>query len=231
MLKTENILTLISTKDWDGLYQQFQSASNADFRRMETLVRERVMPQLSNTEFWEAYLHLLMYRRQAFLPCILGVAGLAKADALDVDCKEAKEVASWIQEHTPESAAKIVRMAIPLLTTANQIEGFLRLFEYHDERDCATVLVKESTLYAYYVLFNVLRRAADNRQLLVAVCQAIMKKNDDMSFNMASLLRSYFDLNEIKSTFSLQIEPYELSYIEQSYDNFLHVLKGKRPKL
>ena len=231
MLKTENILTLISTKDWDGLYQQFQSASNADFRRMETLVRERVMPQLSNTEFWEAYLHLLMYRRQAFLPCILGVAGLAKADALDVDCKEAKEVASWIQGHTPESAAKIVRMAIPLLTTANQIEGFLRLFEYHDERDCVTVLVKESTPYAYYVLFNVLRRAADNRQLLVAVCQAIMKKNDDMSFNMASLLRSYFDLNEIKSTFSLQIEPYELSYIEQSYDNFLHVLKGKRPKL
>jgi hypothetical protein len=77
----------------------------------------------------------------------------------------------------------------------------------------------------------VLRRAADNQPLLRAACLAIMKKNDDMSFNMASLLRSYFDLNDIKSTFSLQIEPYELSYIEQSYDNFEHILKGKQPKL
>lgn len=231
MIKSDIILAYIRSGDWEELTRLFQSASNADFRKMETLVRERVMPQLSNAEFWEAYLHLLMYRRQAFLPCILGAAGLAKAGTLDVNCKEAKEVAAWVQEHSPESAAKIVRMAIPLLATASQIEGFLSLFEYHDERECATVLMKESTPYAYYVLFNVLRRAADNRQLLVAVCQAVMKKNDDMSFNMASLLRSYFDLHEIKSTFSLQIEPYELSYIEQSYDNFLHVLKGKRPKL
>lgn len=231
MTRSDIILAFIHSKDWDGLAQHFQSASNADFRKMETEVRERVMPKLSNSEFWEAYLHLLMYRRQAFLPCVLGAAGLAKNGTLDVDCEEAKTVACWLQEHSPESVAKIIRMAIPLLTTASQIESVLRLFDYHDERECAAVLVKESTPYAYFVLFNVLRRAADNRQLLVAACQAIMRKNDDMSFNMASLLRSYFDLNEIKSTFSLQIEPYELSYIEQSYDNFLHVLKGKRPKV
>ena len=117
------------------------------------------------------------------------------------------------------------------MVSAQQIEALFQFAGFHDERECVAVLIKESTPYAYYVLFNVLRRAADNRQLLVAACQAIMRKNDDMSFNMASLLRSYFDLNEIKSTFSLQIEPYELSYIEQSYDNFMHVLKGKRPRI
>ena len=221
----------IRSGDWDGLYQQFQSASNAEFRRMETMVRERVMPQLTNEEFWEAYLHLLQYRRQAFLPCILAVAGLAKAGTLDLNCKEAQEMVRWLHANSPQSVVKIVRMAVPLLTTASQIEGFLRLFEFHDERECVAVLVKESTPHAYYALFNVLRRAADNQPLLHSACLAIMKKNDDMSFNMASLLRSYFGLNDIKSTFSLQIEPYELSYIEQSYENFEHILKGKRPKI
>ena len=199
MPKTDIILALIRTKDWDGLFQHFRSASNADFRKMEVVVRERVMPQLSNQDFWEA--------------------------------KEAQSVARWLHDNSPESLAKIVRMALPMLVSAQQIEALFQFAGFHDERECVAVLIKESTPYAYYVLFNVLRRAADNRQLLVAACQAIMRKNDDMSFNMASLLRSYFDLNEIKSTFSLQIEPYELSYIEQSYDNFMHVLKGKRPRI
>ena len=87
MPKTDIILALIHAKDWDGLYQHFRSASNADFRKMEVVVRERVMPQLSNQDFWEAYQHLLEYRRQAFLPCVLGGAGLAKDGTLDFRCK------------------------------------------------------------------------------------------------------------------------------------------------
>ena len=146
----------IKNRDWDALSHHLASVSNAEFRRLQTVMREKVMPHLANEMFWETYLHLLMFRRQAFLPCVLAAKGLAKSGSLDFDCQEAREVAA---------------------------------------------------------------------------CQAIMKKSDDMSFNMASLLRSYFDLHEIKSTFSLQIEPYELSYIEQSYENFEHILKGKRPKL
>ena len=223
--------TYIMNRDWDGLSHHLGSVSNAEFRRLQTVMREKVMPHLANEAFWATYLHLLMFRRQAFLPCVLAAEGLAKSESLDFDCQEAREVAAWMQANSPDSVVKVVRMMVPILTSAQQIEGLFRLFEWDNERECALVLIKESTPWAYYVLFNVLRRAADNRQLLVAACQAIMRKNDDMSFNMASLLRSYFDLNEIKSTFSLQIEPYELSYIEQSYDNFLHVLKGKRPRI
>lgn len=225
------IESYIRNRDWNGLSHHLNAVSNAEFRRLQTVMRETVMPRLANAEFWETYLHLLMFRRQAFLPCVLAAEGLAKTDTLDFDCHEAHEVAEWLHANSPESVVKIIRMMVPVLTTAQQIEGLFRLLDFHNERECAAVLIKESTPYAYYVLFNVLRHAADNRQLLVAACLAIMKKNDDMSFNMASLLRSYFDLNEIKSTFSLQIEPYELSYIEQSYDNFLHVLKGKRPRI
>ena len=152
MPKTDIILALIRTKDWDGLFQHFRSASNADFRKMEVVVRERVMPQLSNQDFWEAYQHLLEYRRQAFLPCVLGVAGLAKDGLLDFRCKEAQSVARWLHDNSPESLAKIVRMALPMLVSAQQIEALFQFAGFHDERECVAVLIKESTPYAYYVL-------------------------------------------------------------------------------
>lgn len=231
MIRIETIHNLVSSKDWEGVTKLFHSLSNADFRRVETLVRTKLMPSLTNVDFWETYLFLLKFRRQAFVTCILSVENLAKHGDLDFCCKEAIEVARWMQEHAKDTVVKVVRMVVPCLKTTEQLEGLFHLFDYHDEHECAAMLLKEDTPHAYFVLFKVMKHAADNRPLLVSTCRAMMKKNDDLSFNMASLMRSYFGLDEIKSTFSLQIEPFELSYIDQSYDNFLHVIKGKRPKV
>ncbi len=231
MSQKDKILSLIKKEDWDALNQLFLSMTNAEFRRIEIIMKDQVLPSLSNHDYWKTYLHLLMYRRQAFLACILSIERLAKKNELNFDCEPAKNVFLWLKENSPESVLKVVRMAVPLLTSEPQIVGFFRLFEINDEVDCVAILLKESTSFSYYALFDVLKRVADNRDLLCTAYFLIMKKNDDMSFNMASIIRSYFDLNEIKSTFSLHIEPYELSYIEQSYENFVHVLKGKRPRL
>ena len=231
MVNRNSIQALIEAKDWNGLENMFAKMSNADFRRTEALVRTSVMPALSNDDFWEAYLHLLMYRRQSFLPCISSVRELARSGQVDFDCPKAKELALWMRQMSPESEAKVVRMAVPLLATAGQILSLFRLMDFTDERNCAAVLVKESSAHAYYALFEVLKRVPDNRQLLRAVCLAIMKKCDDLSFNMASILKIYFGMDDIKSSFSLSVEPYELSYIDRSYENFLRVLHGKRPQM
>jgi hypothetical protein len=42
---------------------------------------------------------------------------------------------------------------------------------------------------------------------------------------MASLLRLSFGLEEVRGTFSLSLEPYQLARIEQSYDAFLQTMK------
>lgn len=225
------IRTLIDAKDWVGLNNLLARLSNADFRRTESLVRDSVMPYLSNDEFWETYLHLLMYRRQAFLPCICSVKELARTDKLDFGCPQAVKLAQWLSQTSPESVAKVVRMAVPLLVTGKQIHTLFSLFGFTDEKSKVSVLVKETSPHAYYVLFETLKQVPDNHQLLRAACLAIMKKSDDLSFNMASILKSYFGLEGIRSSFSLRVEPYELSSIDRSYDNFLRVLNGKRPQM
>ena len=52
-----------------------------------------------------------------------------------------------------------------------------------------------------------------------------------MAFNMASILRGYFGIEQINMNFSLRIEPYELNYIDKSFANFNNFLNGRRPVL
>jgi hypothetical protein len=51
-----------------------------------------------------------------------------------------------------------------------------------------------------------------------------MKRGDSQSFNLASLLRLSFGLEEVRGTFSLSLEPYQLSRVEQNYDAFVQVM-------
>jgi hypothetical protein len=48
---------------------------------------------------------------------------------------------------------------------------------------------------------------------------------------MAAILRAYFGLNEIQNQLSLKIEPYELSYLETSFETFKYALEGKKPTI
>lgn len=219
----------INKEDWDGLDRQFNKMSNSEFRRSETIVRE-TLAHVDNDLFWKAYLHLLQYRRQSFLVCILSIERLARTDEISFSCEAAQALSLWVRQESSESVPKILRMTIPILTTERQIEDLLRLFDVTDEREWIYILVKEDTPLAYYMLFKALR-TVDDKNLVYQCCVALMKKNNDMAYNMASILKHYFGIDELKAALSLLIEPYELSYIEQNYDNFNHVLNGKRPRL
>lgn len=231
MINKEYILNIIKNKDWTGLKSTFSHLTNAEFRKTEVIMRDQIMPSLSNDDFWDAYTHLLIYRRQSFLTCILSIGKLSQTGELNLHCMNAAKLVDWLNVNSPESKAKIVRMAVPLLTSASQIKDLFSLFGFDNERERVAILVKETTPDAYYLLFDTLKHAPENRSLLTSVCIALIQKGDDLSFNMASILKSYFDLDTIKSNFSLHIEAYELSYIDKSYDNFVRVLTGKRPSL
>ncbi|MCQ2113151.1 MAG: hypothetical protein MJY95_07405 [Bacteroidaceae bacterium] len=230
-MNSQTIKQLIVAGDWGGLDKSLSRLSNSEYRRMEPIVNSMVLSTLGNDDFWKAYLHLLMFRRQSFLTGILSIKHLAKDGSLDFRSEDARNVADWLRENSPESMVKVARMALPILFTWQQIEDLLCFAGIEDEQASIDLLVKESSPHAYYVLFGILRRACDNQQLVRNCLIQIMKKNDDLSFNMASIVRSYFGIDDIRSTFSLQIEPFELNYLDKSYDNFIHVLQGKRPRI
>ncbi len=230
-LSDSNINTLIAQRNWDSLYSRFDRMSNSEFRRVQQMVRVQILPHLSADLFWDAYLHLLVYRRQSFLSSIMAIHHLAHAGQLTFDCPEALATSSWLRANSPDSVVKVLRMAVPELASSEQIQACFQWLDFSDSREIASILVHETSAHAYHALFTMLKHDDGNMPLLRSVFVNLLRKGDDMSFNMASILRAYFDIKDINCTLSLQIEPYELSYIDQSADNFMHVLKGKQPKM
>ena len=52
----------------------------------------------------------------------------------------------------------------------------------------------------------------------------LMKKGDSRSFNLACILKQYFGLADISGQFSLRIQDYELSRLDQGYDYFVKMM-------
>ena len=215
--------------NWEALTLALSQMTNSEFRRNESVVR-KTLSDVDSDLFWQAYLHLLQYRHQAFLTCILSIRRSAGKEAVSFSSDAAKETAAWIHANIPESAVKIARMALPLIGDETRAEAMLSLLCEDRWGEWCDVLAKEDSALAYYLLFKALRHA-DNHQLAHRMCLTLIGRGSDMAFNMANIIKVYFGLDDIRSNFAIHIEPYELNYLETSFDNFSHFLQGKRPKI
>lgn len=221
----------IEKGEWQKVAEKLDAMSNMEFRRAEAHVRTQVLPMLKNDELWTALLHLIRYRRQAFLSGVLAVEGRAKDGTLRFDCKGAHELAQWLKEEHPESVNKLVNMILPLMQDEEQIGELLDTFETGNELSRIAALLKVDTPLCHYVLFCTLKRMHDGKTLAAKCAQHFMKMNNDRAYNMAAIMKAYFGLDELKGRFALHIEPYELSMLDSGSEAFYHLLDGRRPRI
>lgn len=223
-------MQLVKARDWDGLAQQMGRLSNMEFRRLESVMRKEVLTELENGLFWETLLHIIKFKRSAFLSGVLAARHLAEKGMLDFTDEHVEQLYKHLKATSPESVVKICNMILPALQTETQAEGLFRALHIDNEVTRLSILLKVDSPLAYYLVFNTLKTVED-KQTARKCCMTIIKRGDDRAFNMASLVKTYFGLDELPARFSLAIEPYELNHIDKDFDTFLHVLNGKRPKL
>lgn len=226
----ERIVRLVEMHDWEGLAQLMDSLSNMEFRRLERVVREEVLTRLTNGLFWETLLHIIIYKRAAFLSGIIAVEHLAKDGTLDFRDEHTRRLYEHLRTTSPDSVVKLCNMATPLMQTEGQTEEMFRAFHIDNEVTRLSILLKVNSPLAYYLIFKNLKQVED-KVIARKCCMAIIKRGDDKAFNMASLIKTYFGLDDLPARFSMTIEPYELSHIDKDFDTFLHVLHGKRPRI
>lgn len=226
MRASDELGAALAAGDWETARAVLARLSCSEARRMEREMRERVLPAFSSAVFWPAWAWLVAFRPQAYLQALAGCARLAKADALGLDTAAAQAAAESI---TSEQAGKAVSIALPHMRTPEQVEQLLQLFVHAGAERLAAALVRETSPLAYYGLAQVLHACTDST-LAMQCCKALLRKGDDLSRNMVSLLRVDFGLDALQGALSLQVEPYELSFVYASYANFCYTLEGKRPK-
>ncbi|MCQ2258655.1 MAG: hypothetical protein MJZ41_11805 [Bacteroidaceae bacterium] len=230
MTRKEQALRHIDNKDWESMHLMLQHLSSSELKKMELVLRNDVLTNLCNDIFWETLLHLIIFRRQAFISCVIAADHLVKDGTLTFDNEHTEAIYQHLSETNKESLAKICNMMMPLLNTEQLILSMLSAFHIDSETTRLSVLLKAQTPIAYFILFKELRMIDDNS--LVRKCYTIiLKRSNDMAYNMCCLLKTYFALDDMPQRFSLSIEQYELSHIERDYCTFCHILTGKRPKI
>ena len=230
MTHKERLEQLIGTRDWEGLTQMLGNLSNMELRRMERVMREEVLTGLENDLFWETLLHLIIFKRAAFISGVTALTHLAKDGTLDFEVKSVDRLCEHLKATNQESLVKMCNMMVPELRTEAQVMGMFEAFHVENEVTRLAMLLKAEHDLSYYLIFKTLKLIEDK---LVArkCCVALMKRQDDRAFNAVCLIKAYFGLDDLPARFSLTIEQYELSHIDRDYNTFIHVLNGKRPRI
>ncbi len=230
MTHKERLEQLIGTRDWEGLMQMLGNLSNMELRRMERVMREEVLTGLENDLFWETLLHLIIFKRAAFISGVTALTHLAKDGTLDFEVESVGRLCEHLKATNQESLVKMCNMMVPELRTEAQVMGMFGAFHVENEVTRLAVLLKAEHDLSYYLIFKTLKLIEDK---LVArkCCVALMKRQDDRAFNAVCLIKAYFGLDDLPARFSLTIEQYELSHIDRDYNTFIHVLNGKRPRI
>ena len=230
MTNKDRVIQLIGTRDWEGLSQMLGSLSNMELRRMERVMREEVLKELENDLFWETLLHIIIFKRAAFISGVTAVTHLVKDGTLDFEVEGVRRLYEHLKVTNMESLVKICNMMMPELRIEAQVMGMFEAFHVENEVTRLTVLLKAEHDLSYYLIFKTLKLIED-KAIARRCCVALMKRQDDRAFNAVCLIKAYFGLDDLPARFSLTIEQYELSHIDRDYNTFIHVLNGKRPKI
>lgn len=220
----------INTRDWEGLERMLNNMSNMEFRRMERVMREEVLTKLENEAFWETLLHIIKYKRQAFISAASAVKHLAENNTLNFSTPHVKHLHNHLKETSEESVVKLCSIMLPEMLTMEQTENLWKAFCIENEIAKLSMLLKTDSPLSYYLIFKTLKSTED-KVVARKCCMALAKRQNDQAFNAACLIKTYFGLEDLPMRFSLHIEPYELNHIDRDFSTFLHVLNGKRPTI
>ena len=224
------VLMWISSRDWESVAQMLRGLSNMEFRRMERVMREEVLTELPNELFWETLLHLIIYKRAAFLSGVTAVEHLVCDGSLDFGVEAVQGLYGHLKATHSESLVKLCNMMMPLLKTERQVTGMFEALHIEPEVKRLSILLKDDSPLSYFLIFKTLKMAED-KTVARKCCMVLTKRQDDRAFNAACLIKTYFGLDDLPGRFSLKIEQYELSHIDRDFETFQHVLSGKRPRV
>ena len=230
MTNKEKALLYINAHDWKGMERMLKSLSNIEFRRMERVMREEVLVNLENSLYWETLLHIIVYKRAAFISGATAVGHLAKDGTLNFHVERAKQLYQHLKETDEASIAKLCNMMIPEMQTEEQVAELWKAFHIENEVTKLSMLLKVDSSLSYYLIFKILKLIED-KVIARKCCMTLIKRNSDQAFNAVSLIKTYLGLDDLPARFSLKIEEFELSHIDRDFNTFQHVLNGKRPNL
>ncbi|MBQ0089630.1 MAG: hypothetical protein KBT27_09915 [Prevotellaceae bacterium] len=225
--------TYIKLHDWQSLLNYLQKLSGTQFRSASAIL-PMCLSQLDNDSYWDCFLTIVPTNTKAYLMTFLKATLDNYNKGIFTYCNPyMKRIALWMQENgSTIDIGKTLNYIFPLIKTPTELNLMSEYFKLG--KSFVTLLVKTRTMPAYYCLFRYFQQKDLQAEQIRHYCMIILKQNSEnrindaennrKAYNFVSMVKHYFDIKDLNNTFSLQLQPYELSLLDKSYDNFCKVL-------
>lgn len=222
-----NLQAIANEADWQKMNAYLNGLSNSAFRAASSILAEHVLPKLDNYNYWECFHSVALTNTKAYLMTFLKAAEEKyRNGSLAFDNTRFKDFAeSTRTDAVSLDRQKTLKKILPILSTFNEVEDVLELFcEDNAEMKLKYLLQSDESKVCYYVIFRQLRRLEANHEAIALCLLKVMRRSTSMAFNFVSIMRDYFGIDKLNAQYSLRLQPYELSRLETSYDDFVKTL-------
>lgn len=222
----KRLYELMVAKRWEDMEQYFLSLSNAEFRTSGHLLCDNLLLRFDGECFWEIFSRLSLFRPKAFLgTCLKAAVQLYQSGKITIDSRQFSDYAAeTIKRGMKIDRDKCLFALIGILKEEREFSEVFNMFGVECGERRIPYLLHCTTQHAYYSLFVNLKHVQDEPDFIRKCCYALIRKGDRLSFNLASILCKYFGIHDVRGNFSLNLEPYKLSYMDSSQQAFESVL-------
>lgn len=223
MLPTSNLHLYVLQGDADKVLNLLSRLSCSEFRRASKLLGDTFLAEIDSETFWHLFAEIVPKDTRAYLGTFLKAAvTMLRQGRLNLE--DARLAAFCKEQSTDIDCRKIRDALLPMCNTPEQGSYLLSTCGTTDIDGIAVILCRANTPVCDYLLFQYLRHQDHQAPVIRQSAIAAMRRGCHRSFNLACIISQYFDLPDLPGKFSLKLEPYELSCLENGYTAFRTIL-------
>ena len=214
----QHLLQPLKEADSDGLVRLLSSFSRSEQRTAGYMLGERLLLDCPAELYWQMTEALVCYDSKAYLITLMKtfLLRLSRGTASLSDVPFGRLAAGFNEVERQ----KVALLLLPELEQPKQVEQLFQLLGLAKGREQLVYLIRVDTLPCLFLLLRSLRYVEHDRAEVLKVARQLMKRGSGSSFNLASIVKVAFGLDELSGTFSLRLQPYQIARLEQSYEAF-----------
>ena len=214
----QKLLPPLQTEDAEGLVHLLDSLSRSEQRTAGYMLGERLLIECQPDVYWKMTDALVRYDSRAYLITLMKTFLVRwKQGTASLSDEPLEQLAASFNDVERQ---KVALLLLPEFDQPKQVEQLFHLLGISKGREQMVYLVRIDTLPCLFLLLRSLRYIEHDRSEVLKVARQLMKRGTGGSFNLASIIKVAFGLDELTGTFSLRLQPYQIARLEQSYEAF-----------
>ena len=214
----QKLLVPLQAESTKELVTLLDSFSRSEQRTAGYMLGERLLLDCPSELYWKVTEALVCYDSRAYLITLMKtlLVRWERGTSSLSDAPFAQLAASFNEVERQ----KVALLLMPAMQRPEHLEHLFSVLGIPKGREQMVYLVRIDTLPCLFLLLRSLRYIEHDRAEVLKVARQLMKRGTGASFNLASIVKVAFGLDELTGTFSLRLQPYQIDRLEQSYEAF-----------